>query len=91
MNVKMLAAAALAAAALGTAGVGTAAAEPQSLKGILHIGGIDRDRDHDRYDHDHDRFRFSHFDYGHYVDYDDYSCYYVRKSWHIVKVCPDIY
>jgi hypothetical protein len=88
MNVKMLAAAVLAAAALGTAGVGTAAAEPQGLKRILHI---DRDRDHDRFDHDHDRFRFSHFDYDHYVDYDDYSCYYVRKYWRIVKVCPDIY
>jgi len=88
MNVKMLAAAVLAAAALATVGVGTAAAEPQGLKRILHI---DRDRDHDRFDHDHDRFRFSHFDYDHYVDYDDYSCYYVRKYWRIVKVCPDIY
>jgi hypothetical protein len=90
MNMKMLLAAVLAAAALGTAGVGTAAAEPQG-KGIPHIGGIDRDRDHDRFDRDHDRFRFSRYDYDHYVDYDDYSCYYVRKYWRIVKVCPDIY
>jgi hypothetical protein len=85
MNVKMLAVAALAAAALTTAGIGGAVA-----------GDRDRDhghfdRDHDRFDRDrdHDRYRFGNF-YYHSSDYDD-GCYFTRRFWHTVRVCPDIY
>jgi hypothetical protein len=52
-------------------------------------GDIDRDRDRDR---DHDRINFGRIvQFDRFVsDYDE-RCHYVRKFWHIVKVCPDIY